>query len=124
MNKRIIKLLTVPTLFVLTIFLLVNSVDAHPGGTDAYGCHTCRTNCPSWGLAYGEYHCHNAKALPQPEPPIRSRKGNPGYTEPASDYAVGQVSGASTSNDSSGSDWLWWVLGIGGVLWIGSKFSS
>ena len=30
----------------------------HPGGTDASGCHTCRTNCSRWGLKTGEYHCH------------------------------------------------------------------
>jgi len=34
-------------------------VFAHPGRTDAKGCHTCRTNCESWGLEYGEYHCHS-----------------------------------------------------------------
>lgn len=34
-------------------------VDAHPGRTDSSGCHTCRTNCASWGLKQGEYHCHN-----------------------------------------------------------------
>ena len=61
---------------------------AHPGRTDAYGCHTCRTNCPSWGLSYGEYHCHNAKALPQPEEPIKSKYGESGtgYTIPAPEY--------------------------------------
>lgn len=32
---------------------------AHPGRTDRYGCHTCRTNCPKWGLRYNEYHCHS-----------------------------------------------------------------
>jgi hypothetical protein len=43
-------------------FLLsVNIVYAHPGNTDSAGCHTCRTNCPSWGLSYGEYHCHTPK---------------------------------------------------------------
>jgi len=31
---------------------------AHPGRTDRWGCHTCRTNCYRWGLDYGEYHCH------------------------------------------------------------------
>lgn len=31
---------------------------AHPGRTNRYGCHTCRTNCERWGLEYGEYHCH------------------------------------------------------------------
>lgn len=42
------------------IFLAITSnVSAHPGRTDSSGCHTCRTNCPSWGLSYGEYHCHN-----------------------------------------------------------------
>ena len=34
-------------------------VVAHPGRTDANGCHTCRTNCAKWGLSQGEYHCHN-----------------------------------------------------------------
>lgn len=36
---------------------------AHPGNTDMYGCHTCRTNCFRWGLSYGEYHCHNVKGI-------------------------------------------------------------
>ena len=31
---------------------------AHPGRTDRYGCHTCKTNCKNWGLRYGQYHCH------------------------------------------------------------------
>lgn len=35
-----------------------DSCIGHPGRTDRYGCHTCRTNCPSWGLEYGQYHCH------------------------------------------------------------------
>lgn len=34
-------------------------VQAHPGRTDSSGGHTCRTNCGSWGLEYGEYHHHN-----------------------------------------------------------------
>lgn len=42
-------------------FIGIYSVSAHPGNTDSSGCHTCRTNCPSWGLSYGEYHCHNSK---------------------------------------------------------------
>jgi hypothetical protein len=47
---------------------------AHPGNTDAYGCHVCRTNCPAWGLRTGEYHCHTKKKLPQPKAPIHSTK--------------------------------------------------
>ena len=37
-------------------------VSAHPGRTDSAGGHTCRTNCPSWGLAYGEYHFHGGSS--------------------------------------------------------------
>lgn len=47
-------------LFIITVVFPSFSF-AHPGNTDAYGCHTCRTNCPSWGLYYGEYHCHTPK---------------------------------------------------------------
>lgn len=43
---------------VITIFLFVGVAFAHPGRTNRYGCHTCRTNCERWGLSYGEYHCH------------------------------------------------------------------
>lgn len=32
--------------------------EAHPGGKDSNGCHTCKTNCAKWGLSTGEYHCH------------------------------------------------------------------
>jgi hypothetical protein len=53
---------TVFLIILLTIFFLVLpihlSVEAHPGRTDSSGSHTCRTNCESWGLGYGEYHYH------------------------------------------------------------------
>jgi len=39
--------------------LAVTPVAAHPGPTYSDGGHSCRTNCPSWGLEYGEYHYHN-----------------------------------------------------------------
>jgi len=80
-------------------FLLVKNVLAHPGNTDASGCHTCRTNCPSWGLDYGEYHCHQAKALPQPEEPIKSTygEGGTGTTRPAPEYEAPKVQ-ADTNN--------------------------
>lgn len=71
-------------LFLATPFI----TSAHPGNTDSYGCHTCKTNCSNWGLSYGEYHCHNAKGLYQPEEPIRSHYGDygTGYTEPWPNY--------------------------------------
>jgi hypothetical protein len=61
---------------------------AHPRRTDSSGCYTCRTNCPNWGLSYGEYHCHRSKGVPQPKEPIKSHlnKSGAGYTEPAPEY--------------------------------------
>lgn len=61
---------------------------AHPGRTDSSGCHTCRTNCPNWGLSYSEYHCHRSKGVPQPKEPIKSHlnKSGAGYTELAPEY--------------------------------------
>lgn len=69
---------------IIAVLVPVAPVLAHPGNTDAYGCHTCRTNCASWGLSTGEYHCHNAKTLPQPVEPISSHYGDDGtgYTTP------------------------------------------
>lgn len=50
------------TLFLSLFFLFFAPLSlAHPGNTDSYGCHTCRTNCPNWSLYYGQYHCHNSK---------------------------------------------------------------
>jgi hypothetical protein len=81
--------------FILLVVVVVLSVSfgptvtfAHPGGTDSSGCHTCRTNCPNWGLSFGEYHCHRSKGVPQPKEPIKSHlnKSGAGYTEPAPEY--------------------------------------
>jgi hypothetical protein len=52
------KLLLILPLSLLLLFSASSSVEAHPGRTDASGGHTCRTNCESWGLGYGEYHSH------------------------------------------------------------------
>lgn len=73
-----------PIILALFLVSLPGSVLAHPGNTDSSGCHTCRTNCSKWGLSSGEYHCHRAKALPQPLEPIRSH--NNGTTEPWPEY--------------------------------------
>jgi len=40
---------------------------AHPGGRDAEGCHTCRTNCAKHGLQDNERHCHTGnESKPKP----------------------------------------------------------
>ena len=77
---------TLVSIFTLTALFLPAIVLAHPGNTDAYGCHTCRTNCPKWGLSYNEYHCHRSKGLPQPKAPVKSSAS--GITVPAPDYAI------------------------------------
>lgn len=53
------KLLAFAAFALLLVLPTSVSIQAHPGRTDSNGCHTCRTNCEKWGLAYGEYHCHN-----------------------------------------------------------------
>lgn len=84
---RIHSYILVAMLF-LSVFFGPTVALAHPGRTDSSGCHTCRTNCPNWGLLYGEYHCHRSKGLPQPKEPIKSHlnKDGAGYTEPAPEY--------------------------------------
>ena len=51
--KKQTKVILILITFIPTI------VFAHPGKTDANGCHYCRTNCAKWGLYNGQYHCHN-----------------------------------------------------------------
>lgn len=75
----------------ILLFLFIPNAFAHPGRTDSSGCHTCRTNCSSWGLSSGEYHCHQAKTTtPQPLEPVTSHKSDAGvgYTEPAPEYKI------------------------------------
>lgn len=68
-----ISIFFIVAIFSLTLLhLLVLPVLAHPGNTDSSGCHTCQTNCPSWGLSYGEYHCHTPKYEPPPSCPLFS----------------------------------------------------
>lgn len=81
---------TIIQILIISFLIIPNFSFAHPGRTDSSGCHTCRTNCSNWGLSTGEYHCHNAKALPQPEEPIKSTYGEngTGYTTLAPEYKI------------------------------------
>ncbi|MBA3284797.1 MAG: YHYH domain-containing protein [Nitrosopumilus sp.] len=81
------------SILIISFFIIPLSTFAHPGRTDSSGCHTCRTNCPNWGLDTGEYHCHNAKAAPQPEEPVRSiyNANGAGTTVPAPEYKAQPV---------------------------------
>ncbi len=117
------------------IFVFSLSTLAHPGRTAADGCHYCRTNCSSWGVAWNQRHCHRAKLLPQPESPIKSHLGDPeGYTEPAPEYEAPlpknespvskynlsspkQYTAEVVKEDNEGSIW-WWVIGIGIITYL------
>lgn len=59
MKKRYYLLLICVIVLSLVFVLQENEVKAHPGRTNSSGCHYCRTNCASYGLSTGEYHCHN-----------------------------------------------------------------
>src|SRR3989344_3346882 len=58
----------VATLFALIFIFSATTTHAHPGRTAADGCHYCRTNCDSWGVAWDERHCHNTVPFSEPEP--------------------------------------------------------
>lgn len=88
------KIFKFSIIILIGIFFIPIISSAHRGGTDAYGCHTCHTNCPSYGLSYEEYHCHQSTGLTQPESPIRSHYGESGtgWTEPWPDYSSNNYS--------------------------------
>lgn len=91
MNKsRLIKILLILFYIVLVYNLSGFDVYAHPGRTDSSSGHTCRTNCGSWGLDYGEYHKHNSSSVASYEDP-EDKKDN-----------------------SSG--WIWLFI-VGGIVW-------
>ena len=57
-----------------SLFLFAPITQAHPGKTDADGCHTCYTNCTEkWGLEYGKYHCHEKKVKVKTEARTEAR---------------------------------------------------
>ncbi len=43
---------------ILLVLFTSGTAQAHPGRTASDGCHYCRTNCDSWGVAWNQRHCH------------------------------------------------------------------
>lgn len=86
-------------ILIVLILTIPNISFAHPGRTDASGCHTCRTNCSSWGLSTGEYHCHRSKGVTQPTEPVRSirNENGVGQTVPAPEYKIPASTNINTS---------------------------
>jgi len=112
-------------LFCVIGFLFVFNISlAHPGRTDSSGCHTCRTNCSSWGLSSGEYHCHRAKTTaPQPIEPVTSRKGEDGqsgFTTAAPDYKIPVIKDNTKDVESkdNSAKYIWLIIISGVGYWI------
>lgn len=102
-------------------------VQAHPGGTDANGCHTCRTNCAQYGLRTGQYHCHTPKtSVPRITTPTTPRTPSspstnpsptlPRTTSPTNTNPSNSSSQTISSNDSYDFIIMIIALGIIGVI--------
>ena len=116
MNKIINKFLIV-FIIIGCLSILNNFTYAHPGRTDARGCHTCRTNCEKWGLSYGEYHCHTPKTLPQPTPtpkptpaPIPAPEKEKPITEPTPKKNPLIQADISAGIPKENFSWLWFLV--------------
>ena len=60
--KEKIKKCLIFLIIVVGLFAFYNSTVAHPGNTASDGCHYCRTNCDSWGVAWNQRHCHGGSS--------------------------------------------------------------
>lgn len=85
---------------------------AHPGGTDPYGCHTCRTNCPGWGLEWGEYHCHDGRRRVERPPDKPPPPPPPPATPPAQPLVAPRVAPLEYPNLAPTGLYDGWVIGL------------
>lgn len=84
-------------IFIIFVLLILPiSVFAHPGRTDANGCHVCRSNCERWGLSNGEYHCHN-----KPAPIIKQAKTEARIQARASVNTTAKIQAKTSSPSTS-----------------------
>ena len=72
----------------ISMLIIPISVFAHPGRTDSSGCHTCKTNCSSWGLDNNEYHCHNGNTYTNSKGDVYDKAGT-------------KISSGSASNENT-----------------------
>ena len=108
-------------LVLVSILLLPNYVSAHPGRTDSSGCHTCRTNCPKWGLDYDEYHCHGGYTAPIPtysKLPTATLSPTRKVTRTYTPAVNSPETGTSSTDDNSA---IFYFIGAGILIWIYKK---
>lgn len=72
----------------ISMLIIPISVFAHPGRTDSSGCHTCKTNCSSWGLDDYEYHCHSGNTYTNSKGDVYDKAGT-------------KISSGSVSNENT-----------------------
>lgn len=73
---------------------LSTQVSAHPGGTNAAGCHTNRKT--------GDYHCHGGRSTPRPAKPTKAPKTTKPWTPPATSKAGRPKPAPPFEDDDSG----------------------
>jgi len=111
------KKLLICCFVLISVFLISYDINAHPGRTASDGCHYCRTNCDSYGVAWNQRHCHNSytppttKSLPstisEPEPEPEPIKTDTSKSKSQSSYT------AQIQNKTDESyDWAYWIMGI------------
>lgn len=86
-------------LFLITLLMDCNVVYAHPGRTNSSGCHYCKTNCSSWGLDDGEYHCHNGNTYTNSKGQLFSSDGS--LINDNSNSGNSSVNDSSNNNSSN-----------------------
>lgn len=93
----------------LLAFLYAAPTQAHPGRTANDGCHYCRTNCDSWGVAWNARHCHGG-TISTPPP---STESNTGYVpDRALARVVSVTDGDTIKADISGTTYAVRLIGI------------
>lgn len=108
------KLAALGILVVGVLAILSSYASAHPGNTDSSGGHTCKTNCPSWGLGYGEYHFHGGGS-PSPSFSIPTTTWRRSTTTLRSSTATTLKTNSTSSGEDETDYTIWWVLGAGAV---------
>lgn len=82
---------------IIIILMTTTVVSAHPGRTDSGGGHTCRTNCPSWGLNTGQYHYHGGSSTSNSSHSGSSSSGS----STTDSYSNNHSSSTSTSSSNT-----------------------
>lgn len=105
-----IRFILILTVIVITKLLVFSSAAyAHPGRTASDGCHYCRTNCDSWGVAWNARHCHGGASIPLIIPtskPIPKKINTPTSTKPLLEDKPNNESNSSTDDSEGGVGWL------------------